>query len=51
MGRGGGGGAVLPEGRQCMRSCFNWGGAVRLRLNTKTGGGGGGGGGGLQSAS
>ena len=30
-------GAVLPEGRQCMRSCLN-------------GGGGGGGGGGVQSA-
>ena len=44
MGGGGGGVAVLPEGRQCM-SCFNGGGggggeAVRLGLYTKTGGGG-----------
>ena len=39
------GGAVSTEGRQCMRSCLNGegGGAVRLRLYTKTGGGGGGG--------
>ena len=38
MAGGGGGGAVLPEGRQCMRSCLNWGG----------GGGGGGRGGSRQ---
>ena len=34
-----GGGAVLPEGRQCMRSCLNGGGGSPLT----TGGGGGGG--------
>ena len=43
----GGGGAVLPEGRQCMQSCLNGGGGGGGVQSTygyipKTGGGGGG---------
>ena len=52
-GGGGGGGGVSPEGRQCMKSCFNRGevqSASGYILYDNWGGEGGGGGGG-QSAS
>ena len=37
-------GAVLPEGRQCMRSCLNGGGGGGEGQSAYDGGGGGGGG-------